>query len=112
MAGLLAVTRRISSGTLLAVVLQAAAGGVLYLALFFAFAIGRRDRAIYLAKARELTRRRRLQPAGGCSRDVGRADRREHRRHMRGIILAAGKGSRLNGTAGDKHRNAWSRSAA
>ena len=55
----------ISSGTLLAVALQAAAGGVLYLALFFTVAIGKRDRADYLAKAAQLTRRRRLQPAGG-----------------------------------------------
>jgi hypothetical protein len=38
---------------------------VLYLALFFAFAIGKRDRADYLAKAGQLARRRRLQPAGG-----------------------------------------------
>jgi hypothetical protein len=38
---------------------------VLYLALFFAFAIGKRDRAEYVAKVGQLTRRRRLQPAGG-----------------------------------------------
>ena len=65
MAGLLAATRHISSGTLLAVAFQAAAGGVLYLALFFTLAIGKRDRADYLAKVGQLTRRRRLQPAGG-----------------------------------------------
>ena len=65
MAGLLAVTRNISSGTFLAVACQAAAGGVLYLALFFILAIGKRDRAEYLAKVEQLTRRRRLQPAGG-----------------------------------------------
>jgi O-antigen/teichoic acid export membrane protein len=65
MAGLLAATRQVSSGTLLAVACQAAAGGVLYLTVFFAFAIGKRDRADYLAKAGQLTRRRRLQPAGG-----------------------------------------------
>jgi O-antigen/teichoic acid export membrane protein len=64
MAGLLAFTRHISSGTLLAVACQAAAGGVLYLALFFTLAIGRRDRADYVAKVGQLTRRRRLQPAG------------------------------------------------
>jgi peptidoglycan biosynthesis protein MviN/MurJ (putative lipid II flippase) len=57
---LLLLTRSISTGTLLAVVLQAAAGGVLYLALFFAIAIGRRDRALYTAKALELVGRRRL----------------------------------------------------
>jgi O-antigen/teichoic acid export membrane protein len=64
-AGLLAITRHISSGTLLAVALQAALGGVVYLALFFALAIGKRDRADYLAKVTQVTRRRRLQPAGG-----------------------------------------------
>jgi peptidoglycan biosynthesis protein MviN/MurJ (putative lipid II flippase) len=46
------------SGTLLAVVLQAIAGGALYLALFFALAIGRRDRALYTEKALELLGRR------------------------------------------------------
>lgn len=56
----LLITRHISSGTLLAVVLQAFAGGVLYLALFFAIAIGRRDRALYTSKALELVGRRRL----------------------------------------------------
>jgi O-antigen/teichoic acid export membrane protein len=50
----LMLTRLISSGTLLAVVLQAAVGSVLYLALFFAVAIGRRDRQLYTAKAMEL----------------------------------------------------------
>jgi len=58
--GGLALTRLISSGTLLAVVLQAAAAGVAYLALFFAVAIGRGDRALYMAKAAELLGRRRL----------------------------------------------------
>jgi hypothetical protein len=62
-AGLLAFTRHISSGTLLAVALQAAAGSVLYLALFFAVAINKHDRAYYIAKVTQLTRRRRLQPA-------------------------------------------------
>lgn len=56
----LAGTRVISSGTLLAVVLQAAAAGVIYLALFFAIAIGRRDRALYASKVAELLGRRRL----------------------------------------------------
>ena len=64
-AGLLAITRHISSGTLLAVACQAALGGVIYLALFFTVAIGKRDRADYLAKVAQVTRRRRLQPAGG-----------------------------------------------
>jgi O-antigen/teichoic acid export membrane protein len=59
----LAVTRLISSGTLLAVVLQAAGGGVLYLVLFFVVAIGRHDRAFYTAKAMELLDRRRLASA-------------------------------------------------
>ena len=53
----LLMTRHVSSGTLLAVVLQAVAGGVLYLALFFAIAIGRRDRALYTTKALELAGR-------------------------------------------------------
>ena len=56
----LALTRLISSGTLLAVVVQAGAASVIYLALFFAIAIGRRDRALYTAKALELLGRRRL----------------------------------------------------
>jgi hypothetical protein len=64
-AGLLAITRDISSGTLLAVAGQAALGGVIYLALFFTVAIGKRDRADYVAKVAQVTRRRRLQPAGG-----------------------------------------------
>jgi len=59
----LAVTRHISSGTLLAVVLQASGGGLLYLALFFAIAIGRRDRALYTAKFVELVGRRPLAAA-------------------------------------------------
>lgn len=57
-AGLLYVTRDISSGTFLAVAVQAAAGGLVYLALFFGMAIGRRDRAFYVAKARELAGRK------------------------------------------------------
>ena len=60
---LLAGTGIISSGTLLAVVLQAVGGGLLYLALFYR----RRDRtprsALYTAKAMELMGRRRLAPA-------------------------------------------------
>jgi len=58
--GVLAYSRAVSSGTLLAVVLQAAGGGALYLALFFAMAIGRHDRAFYTAKAMELLGRRPL----------------------------------------------------
>jgi O-antigen/teichoic acid export membrane protein len=64
-AGLLAFTRHISSGTLLAVALQAVLGGVVYLGLFFTVAIGKRDRADYVAKVTQVTRRRRLQPAEG-----------------------------------------------
>jgi O-antigen/teichoic acid export membrane protein len=59
----LAVTRLISSGTLLAVVLQALAGGVLYVGLFFLVAIGRHDRAFYTAKAMELLDRQWLASA-------------------------------------------------
>ena len=59
----LALTRHISSGTLLAVVLQASGGGLLYLALFFVIAIGRRDRALYAAKFGELLGRRPLAAA-------------------------------------------------
>jgi hypothetical protein len=59
----LAASRLISSGTLLAVVLQAVGGGLLYLALFFNVAIGRQDRAVYSAKAMELLGRRPLAPA-------------------------------------------------
>jgi O-antigen/teichoic acid export membrane protein len=58
MGGVLALTRSISSGTLLAVAVQAVGGSVLYLALFFAVAIGRRDRALYTGKAMELLGRR------------------------------------------------------
>jgi O-antigen/teichoic acid export membrane protein len=59
----LAATRHISSGTLLAVLLQASGGGLLYLALFFVIAIGRRDRALYAAKFAELVGRRPLAAA-------------------------------------------------
>ena len=55
-AGLVFV-RDISSGTLLAVALQALGSGLLYLALFLGVAIGRRDRAYYAAKAAQLMRR-------------------------------------------------------
>jgi hypothetical protein len=37
---------------------------VVYLALFFTVAIGKRDRAEYVSKVTQVTRRRRLQPAG------------------------------------------------
>jgi O-antigen/teichoic acid export membrane protein len=60
---LLGLTRDISTGTLLAVGFQAAAGGALYLALFFTVAISKDDRAYYVAKAAALTRKRRLSPA-------------------------------------------------
>lgn len=61
---MLALTRSHASGTLLAVALQAAAAGALYLGLFYTVAISRQDRAFYLATATQLTRRRRLAPAG------------------------------------------------
>jgi O-antigen/teichoic acid export membrane protein len=56
----LAITRDISSGTFLAVAIQAAAGGALYYALFFAVAISRHDREFYASKASELAGRSRL----------------------------------------------------
>lgn len=60
----LATTRYFSSGTLLAVFLQVVAGGVVYLALFFGVAVGRRDRAAYFAKLMSLLARRgQLAPA-------------------------------------------------
>lgn len=61
--GALAVTRHISSGTFLAVAVQAAAGGALYLILFFALALRREDRTFYLAKAMELAGKRPLPTA-------------------------------------------------
>jgi hypothetical protein len=51
------LTRLISSGTVLAVVLQAAAGARLYVALFVV-ARGRRDRALYTSKVKALLSRR------------------------------------------------------
>jgi O-antigen/teichoic acid export membrane protein len=62
--GALALTRVLSSGTLLALAMQAVAASVVYLALFFVVAIGRRDRALYAAKAIELLRVRRELRAG------------------------------------------------
>jgi O-antigen/teichoic acid export membrane protein len=62
-AAVLGLLRDISSGTLLAVAVQATAGGLLYLALFFTVAISKQDRAYYIATAAQLTRRRRLAPA-------------------------------------------------
>jgi hypothetical protein len=64
---LLLLTRHYSSGTFLAVALQAALGTAVYLALFFTVAIGKRDRADYLAKVTSVARRRRLQPAGSAN---------------------------------------------
>ena len=61
--GALALTRHVSSGTFLAVAVQAIAAGVLYLALFLTFAIGRKDRTYYIAKVLELTGRRPLPTA-------------------------------------------------
>jgi hypothetical protein len=62
-AAALAFTRHISSGTLLAVGLQAVAAGALYFTLFLAIAIRREDRTYYLAKAMELAGRRPLPTA-------------------------------------------------
>ena len=64
--GVLMLIRDISSGTLLAVAVQAALGGVIYLTLFYAVAISRQDRKWYLAKAAQLTGRRSLAPAGSA----------------------------------------------
>jgi O-antigen/teichoic acid export membrane protein len=61
---LLAGTRQISAGTLLAVLMQAAGGALLYFALFFGVAVGRQDRDQYIARLmRLLGRRGRLAPA-------------------------------------------------
>jgi O-antigen/teichoic acid export membrane protein len=61
---LLAGTRLISAGTLLAVLIQSAGAALLYFALFFGVAIGRRDRDQYIAKLMQLLGRRgRLAPA-------------------------------------------------
>jgi len=62
-AAALALTRHISSGTFLAVAMQAIGAGVLYLALFFMFAISRTERTYYIAKLLELTGRRPLPSA-------------------------------------------------
>ncbi len=64
MGGGLVLMRDISSGTLLAVAFQTVVGGVLYLALFFTVAISRADRAYYMAKVSQLTRKGPLVPAG------------------------------------------------
>jgi O-antigen/teichoic acid export membrane protein len=56
----LVATRDISSGTLLAVLLHGALGAGLYLALFVLLAIGRKDRASYLAKVRHIAGRHSL----------------------------------------------------
>jgi len=57
---LLALARNLSGGTLIGVALEAAAGALLYLWLFFAIAIGRSDRAMYTTKALEILGRRPL----------------------------------------------------
>jgi O-antigen/teichoic acid export membrane protein len=57
-AAVLTLTRDISAGTFLAVVLHAIGAAVLYFALFFGFAISRKDRRYYIAKALELSGRR------------------------------------------------------
>jgi O-antigen/teichoic acid export membrane protein len=59
-AGALTLSRSLSSGTLLAVALEAIGAGILYLALFYTVAIGRGDRALYTARAMELVGRGRF----------------------------------------------------
>jgi O-antigen/teichoic acid export membrane protein len=60
----LAGTRNISAGTLLAVLLQSMAAAVVYFALFFGVAVGRKDRAEYVDRLLKLLgRNRRLAPA-------------------------------------------------
>jgi hypothetical protein len=55
---LLFASSRISSGTLLAVLVQAAGTGLLYELLFFGIAIGRRDRMQYVGKLKQLLQQR------------------------------------------------------
>jgi O-antigen/teichoic acid export membrane protein len=50
--------RDTATPTVFTVALQSIAGGLLYVVLFFGVAIGRRDRALYVQKARELIGRR------------------------------------------------------
>jgi O-antigen/teichoic acid export membrane protein len=64
MALVILYTEQISSGTLLAVGLQAAVGALIYYALFFGLAIGRADRALYVSKVRQLAGRPRQRPLG------------------------------------------------
>jgi len=60
----LAGTRNISAGTLLAVLLQFMVAAVVYFALFFGVAVGRKDRAEYVDRLLKLLgRNRRLAPA-------------------------------------------------
>jgi O-antigen/teichoic acid export membrane protein len=60
---ILAVSRNLTGDTLVGVGLEAAAGALLYFWLFFAVAIGRRDRAMYTSKALEILGRRPLPSA-------------------------------------------------
>lgn len=60
---MLVAVRDYMGATLIGVAIQAAAGGLLYLALFFAVALGRGDRALYTTKAREILGRRPLPSA-------------------------------------------------
>jgi len=58
------VTRPLTAGTLLAVLIEAAAAALVYFMLFFGVAIGRRDRMAYVSKLKHLLGRRgRLAPA-------------------------------------------------
>jgi len=56
--GMLIVTRQAASGRLLAVLLQAAAADLLYLALFFLIAVGARDRRRYWDQLTQIIARR------------------------------------------------------
>jgi O-antigen/teichoic acid export membrane protein len=61
-AAALMVTRHLSSGTFLALCLQATVAGVLYLVLLLGVAIGKKERELYVGKLLELAGRRRLTP--------------------------------------------------
>lgn len=71
MGALLAYMAPLWNGTLLAVALQAGVGALIYYALFFGVAIGRTDRAFYIAKTRELLSR---PPSRAVPVAAGRAD--------------------------------------
>lgn len=57
MAGFLGLTRNLVSSTLTTIALEAILGGLIYLAVFLLFAVGRAERKWYITKARELAAR-------------------------------------------------------